>query len=164
MPNQLIPNKGNLHNFTNSLGDIYAHEGRQAFVIYDNDGTDSMTRSLCISQTAFHPGAGTYKISAHIGRVPYSGPGNGSSGETMFYQIFVDNTKIKDNDVCDPVQGECMENDVSGNLNYELVTYEVELPELGVGDHTLSICVVYIGQAENHDEFLVDDVSSFGPY
>jgi hypothetical protein len=169
-PNQLINNTGNLHNYTDSTpgggrGDPYAHSGLQAFVIYDDDVQDDVTRSLCISQTAYHPGAGRYKISAYIGRATYTGPvANGSKGETMLYQIFVDDVKVKDGDVCDPNQGECTVSDIDGLLSYNLVTYEVMLPAFGIGNHTLSICVVYIGSTEHHDDFLVDDVSSFGPY
>jgi hypothetical protein len=145
----------------------YAHGGSQAFAFGD-EGSDSGIRSKCISQTAFHPGGGDYDVSAYIGRVPFGSTdldvATHNSTGMLFYEIYVDNSRIVGDDVCNPTLGECDVDCVDGVPRYSLVQSTVYLPEEGVGNHTLSICITYVGQTEKPDYFIIDDVSSFGPY
>lgn len=144
----------------------YSHSGSQATYVRETNDSDNGTRSLCLSQSAYHPGAGLYNISAYIGRIAFGdGPnGAGASTDDLYYKVLVDGGKLADGAVCNPSQGECDIAASNGALTYQRKEWQVLLPEAGVGFHTLSICITFIGKnTANPDIFILDDVSSIGP-
>jgi hypothetical protein len=86
----------------------------------------------------------------------------------LMYEVFIDDVRVLYDNVCDPSKahdaGGCSYAAMNGKIIYEEVHYTATLPEADIGDHTLSICATYVSNAEDHDDFLVDDVSVLGPW
>jgi hypothetical protein len=86
----------------------------------------------------------------------------------LMYEVFIDDVRVLSDNVCDPSKahdaGGCNYAAMNGKIIYEEVHYTATLPEADIGDHTLSICATYVSNAEDHDDFLVDDVSVLGPW
>jgi len=129
----------------------YAYEGKYAAVFSDT-GKGNTARTTCLKQTNAITAAGSYRLTAQIGRV-------GTGGDQISYAIYLPgDSKLISSAVCGTnFAGQCTTKARNGMTVYATVAVSFVVADGKVGDGSLYVCGTYSGTS-NGDWIIIDAV------